>query len=133
MVALSIFFCALYLWATQYVSLLKSKGEILVFQKRSLVKKAPQAVEGQLLATKMATMTQEKTWDSHSRANSDIVPGARLAQATFLWENIGLEVPIKKKEPKRILDDIHGWVKPGTLTALIVSESRFDEAQLTLN
>ncbi|KAI5306517.1 GTPase-activating protein, partial [Ascosphaera pollenicola] len=36
----------------------------------------------------------------------------------FTWRNITLDIEIKG-EPRRLLDNISGWVKPGTLTALM--------------
>ena len=38
----------------------------------------------------------------------------------FHWEDVCYEVQIKGK-PRKILDSVDGWIKPGTLTALMVS------------
>lgn len=43
----------------------------------------------------------------------------KVNEATFLWENLSYEVPIKHGQ-KKILEGIEGWINPGTLTALIV-------------
>lgn len=40
--------------------------------------------------------------------------------AVFSWRDVVYDIKIKK-EPRRILDHVDGWVKPGTLTALMVS------------
>ena len=40
--------------------------------------------------------------------------------AIFHWEDVCYDIKIKKEE-RRILDHVDGWVKPGTLTALMVS------------
>jgi hypothetical protein len=40
----------------------------------------------------------------------------------FQWKNICYDIQIKKEE-RRILDRVDGWVKPGTLTALMVSST----------
>jgi len=37
----------------------------------------------------------------------------------FHWEDVVYDIKIKK-EPRRLLDHIDGWVEPGTLTALMV-------------
>lgn len=39
--------------------------------------------------------------------------------AIFHWEDVCYDIKIKG-EPRRILDHVDGWVKPGTLTALMV-------------
>jgi ATP-binding cassette subfamily G (WHITE) protein 2 (PDR) len=45
----------------------------------------------------------------------------------FHWENVNYEVQIKS-ETRTILDSVDGWIKPGTLTALMVrSQMSVDE------
>ena len=40
----------------------------------------------------------------------------------FNWSNISYEIPMKgAPAPRRLLDDVSGWVEPGTLTALMGS------------
>lgn len=39
----------------------------------------------------------------------------------FQWQNICYDVDVEG-ESRRILDDVFGWVKPGSLTALMVSQ-----------
>ncbi|KAH6838399.1 ABC-2 type transporter-domain-containing protein [Chaetomium sp. MPI-CAGE-AT-0009] len=38
---------------------------------------------------------------------------------TFSWRNVCLDVPLKGASTRRLLDNISGWVRPGTLTALM--------------
>jgi hypothetical protein len=40
--------------------------------------------------------------------------------SVFHWRNVCYDVKIKG-DTRRILDHVDGWVKPGTLTALMVS------------
>lgn len=40
--------------------------------------------------------------------------------AIFHWEDVCYDIKIKS-ETRQILDRVDGWVKPGTLTALMVS------------
>ncbi|KAJ5336355.1 uncharacterized protein N7506_004377 [Penicillium brevicompactum] len=45
--------------------------------------------------------------------------GAIQAQTdTFTWRDVSYDIEIKG-EPRRLLDNVSGWVKPGTLTALM--------------
>jgi hypothetical protein len=39
--------------------------------------------------------------------------------AIFHWKDVCYDIKIKN-EPRRILDHVDGWVKPGTCTALMV-------------
>lgn len=38
---------------------------------------------------------------------------------TFTWQNICYDIPVRNGNSRRILDDVSGWVQPGTLTALM--------------
>ena len=49
---------------------------------------------------------------------STILQNIQKQEAIFSWRNVCYEVQIKK-ETRRILDHVDGWVKPGTLTALM--------------
>lgn len=51
------------------------------------------------------------------RADAGII---QRQTAIFSWKDVVYDIKIKK-EPRRILDHVDGWVKPGTLTALMVS------------
>ena len=116
--AIMTLFCALYLFATEYISLQKSKGEILVFRKSRLLKakksddEEAQAVEGQYITS----MTKAF---SLSRLSSTTGLDEKLGKASFLWADLNYEVPIRKGK-KEILKGIDGWIRPGTLIALIV-------------
>ncbi|OWZ43068.1 ATP-binding cassette transporter [Cryptococcus neoformans var. grubii Br795] len=117
-----LFFTAIYMAATEFITAKKSKGEILVFPRG----KIPRALLAQ---------------STHSHGSSDDVEGGKFAggskmkkqitgadradagiiqrqTAIFSWKDVVYDIKIKK-EPRRILDHVDGWVKPGTLTALM--------------
>ncbi|TLS21522.1 uncharacterized protein PpBr36_10217 [Pyricularia pennisetigena] len=113
LIAFMIFFLFTYMVAAENVREKKSKGEVLVFrrgQKPAAIRDAKTDAEagapkvgGAVVA---ANMTEE---------------GAGFIQrqtSTFGWKDVCYEVQIKK-ETRRILDHVDGWVKPGTLTALM--------------
>jgi ATP-binding cassette, subfamily G (WHITE), member 2, PDR len=118
LIAFFFFFMFTYLFATEYISAQPSKGEILVFRRGAL----PHEME-------------KKDDDEESLGNEPI--GRRPASekvsekslgekevaiekqtAIFHWRNVCYEVKIKS-ETRKILDHVDGWVKPGTLTALM--------------
>lgn len=51
-------------------------------------------------------------------------PKSKLARSeakAFQWKNLSYDIVVDK-ENRRLLDDVFGWVKPGSLTALMVGE-----------
>lgn len=101
-----------YLAAAEFISAKKSKGEVLVFRRGHapavLTKNSPDDIE----AAGAAKVVAEK---QHAPATTDII---QKQTAVFHWEDVCYDIKIKKEE-RRILDHVDGWVKPGTLTALM--------------
>lgn len=113
-----VFFLFTYMVGAELVSEKKSKGEVLVYRRghKSLAvesgekrHKDPEAA----MANIGPTVTAE-------RSRGDSKEGAMLQAQTsvFQWHDVCYDVKIKK-ETRRILDHVDGWVKPGTLTALM--------------
>ena len=112
-----VFFLFTYLAATEYISEAKSKGEVLLFRRGHV----PQAVTdaSDVEATGGDTTVAEK----NGNGNTGSEPAAANIQrqtAIFQWQDVCYDIKIKG-EPRRILDNVDGWVKPGTCTALMVS------------
>ncbi|KAL2852094.1 ABC-2 type transporter-domain-containing protein [Aspergillus pseudoustus] len=107
MLAFMAFFLVTYLTATEYISENKSKGEVLLFRRGQ----APPAFsdeETRGLATAGGVV---------ELSNQDVANIQRQT-ATFHWKDVCYDVKIKN-ETRRILDQVDGWVKPGTCTALM--------------
>ncbi|KAL1652217.1 Multidrug resistance protein [Diplodia intermedia] len=100
---------ACYLAATEFISAKKSKGEVLLFRRGHIPATAKTAddVEG---APAGRVPVSEKT------DNADAI--IQRQTAIFHWEDMCYDIKIKS-EDRRILDHVDGWVKPGTLTALM--------------
>jgi len=112
LVAFIIFFMGTYLIASEYISGQKSKGEVLLFQRGELKrmekeKRNPDIEEG--LGAKATTIKTSEARDV------SMIP---KQTAIFQWEDMVYDIKIKG-ESRRILDHVDGWVKPGTLTALM--------------
>ncbi|KAI1833391.1 hypothetical protein DTO006G1_6434 [Penicillium roqueforti] len=98
-----------YLIATEFITEKKSKGEILVFRRghKALKKsKSEDDVEGGS-SRSIAVKTQ-----------SDGIAIIERQTAIFQWKDVCYDIKIGK-DHRRILDHVDGWVKPGTLTALM--------------
>jgi ATP-binding cassette, subfamily G (WHITE), member 2, PDR len=106
-----VFGCATYLTATEFISAKRSKGEVLLFRR------------GQVPQLSAPPDEEAKSLDqvrSQDLARQITVPATIQKQtAVFHWEGVNYDIKIKG-QPRRLLDDVDGWVKPGTLTALMV-------------
>lgn len=114
MITFCIAFCVGHLVAAELVASERSKGEVLVFTRKGMKKHTRQVED------------IETTTDN--RLSKEVVAGhgaygstANIEKATsvFHWQDICYDVKIKD-ETRRILNHVDGWVKPGTLTALMV-------------
>ncbi|KAL8651741.1 MAG: hypothetical protein Q9226_004578 [Calogaya cf. arnoldii] len=113
MIVLMIFGCFVYLVATEYISAKKSKGEVLFFRRGRVPDLRPK-------------LDQEANGDR--RVNQKTLAGEKIVldapasiqkQTKVLhWESVNYDIK-NKGGPRRLLDDVDGWVIPGTLTALM--------------
>lgn len=101
-----------YLIGTEYITAKKSKGEVLVFRR------------GHKLAVPKNRSEDDPEAADPGRSvpvqndHSDEIAIIERQTAIFQWEDVCYDITIKG-EPRRILDHVDGWVKPGTLTALM--------------
>lgn len=117
LIGFMVFFLGTYMLAAEFVSEKKSKGEVLVFR----------------LGHKPAFMRDQKDDAEDGKTVGGPVTAARISDGSdsdkeaafiqkqtsvFHWKDVCYEVKIKN-ETRRILDHVDGWVKPGTLTALM--------------
>ena len=113
MFAFMIFFMATYLIGTEYISESKSKGEVLLFRRGQTPKKTGGSDDD----IEMTSMTPTDKKDGSS-TDGDASAGIQRQTAVFHWQDVCYDINIKKEE-RRILDHVDGWVKPGTCTALM--------------
>ena len=114
--AFLLFFWALYLSFTEYNSDGTSTAEFLVFRRGHVPKHLQAAigdseVEDPKKAEEVRTNTSEET-------KGEEVGALPPQKDIFTWRDVTLDIKIKG-EPRRLLDGVSGWVKPGTLTALM--------------
>lgn len=101
-----------YLAASEFISGQKSKGEVLLFQRAELKKIEKKKKNPDVEAGLGQKVTRNVTGQ---QADVSMIP---KQTAIFQWEDMVYDIKIKG-EPRRILDHVDGWVKPGTLTALM--------------
>ncbi|PQE32933.1 abc transporter cdr4 protein [Rutstroemia sp. NJR-2017a WRK4] len=105
-----VFLCICYLVATEYISARRSKGEILIFQKHHLPKHGARNDEEAQILYK-PTQAEEVHIPEGSKEKQ---LGSPSHAASFIWEHMFYKI-----NSKIILEDIEGWVKPGSLVALM--------------
>jgi ATP-binding cassette subfamily G (WHITE) protein 2 (PDR) len=109
------FFLATYMGFAEIVSAKKSKGEVLVFHrnyKRQRQHDSEDVESSEKVAGRMA-VTEKPGLPGGQNAN------IQKSTSVFHWNKVCYDIKIKG-EPRRILDNVAGWVKPGTMTALMV-------------
>lgn len=117
-IAFMLFFMFTYLTAAEYISSKKSKGEVLVFRRghkpAALTKSTPDDME--------AATGRPALLEKEGNGNHDPSKAIQKQTSIFHWQDVCYDIKIKS-ETRRILDHVDGWVKPGTLTALMVSKA----------
>ncbi|KAM0432459.1 hypothetical protein ACHAQK_009684 [Fusarium lateritium] len=107
--AFTIFFTCTYMFLAETVSAKKSKGEVLVFRRGH--KLANQKNDAESSPTGRKTVIEKEGYGEGHPSNFK-------STSVFHWNNVCYDVKIKS-ENRRILDNVAGWVKPGTMTALM--------------
>lgn len=113
-IAFTLLFMFAYLYATENIAAKSSKGEILTFQRGHLSMPKKTDIES-LSSSREARTAQQKSIP----LPHEISYAIQNHTAVFQWKDICFDIKMKK-ETRRILDHVDGWVKPGTLTALMV-------------
>ncbi|QSZ33671.1 hypothetical protein DSL72_005242 [Monilinia vaccinii-corymbosi] len=117
--AFMLFFLALYLLSTELNASTGSKAEVLVFRRGH--------VPEDLLAAERAAKNDEEAHvgtgggakiSNPDQKEDDNVQALAPQTDIFTWQNVCYDIKIKD-EPRRLLDNVSGFVKPGTLTALM--------------
>ncbi|KAK1150127.1 hypothetical protein N8T08_000026 [Aspergillus melleus] len=106
-----IFFTALYLVATEINSATSSKAEFLVFR-RGHVPAYMRNVDKDQTDNASAVVSHP---EKGGQEEEDAIP---KQHSVFTWRNVCYDIPVKGGQ-RRLLDNVSGWVKPGTLTALM--------------
>lgn len=107
-IAILLFCMGVHLFAAEFVATAKSKGEVLVFKRGAMKQKKASDIES----------GESRAGDNGS--DTEAVADMEKQTSVFHWKDVCYTIKVKGEE-RRILDHVDGWVKPGTLTALMVS------------
>lgn len=112
------FFTFTYLFATEYISAQPSKGEILVFRRGAVPHETRENKEDEESLSSGAIRVRPSSEKAQEKPVGEKVAALQNQTAIFHWRDVCYDININK-ETRRILDHVDGWVKPGTLTALM--------------
>lgn len=116
--------CALHLLAAEYIPAQRSKGDILRFRRTNSRRKKPGDPEAHELIGLAQDIDKKGSFEQEQNANSQSSAQVIMKQSmVFHWHNLSYDIKSGSNGTKRILHNIDGWVKPGTLTALMVSKA----------
>ncbi|KAJ5511411.1 CDR ABC transporter [Penicillium expansum] len=105
-------FFGLYVFCSELIRAEPSKGEVLVFPRGKMpafAKNVRTDDPEEIIASEKGAVASEP---------QDTTAAIVRQTSIFHWENVSYEIKIKGTQ-RRILDSVDGWVKPGTLTALM--------------
>ncbi|KAK7442419.1 hypothetical protein CaCOL14_001239 [Colletotrichum acutatum] len=119
LIAFIVFFMCVYLLVAEYITADRSKGEVLIFRRGhsapALSKNSSDEETGQ-----PERVYQHEKSDGHAAQSGVKQSAIHKSQSVFHWKDVCYDISIKGNN-RRILDKASGWVKPGTLTALMGS------------
>ncbi|CAG8417526.1 unnamed protein product [Penicillium salamii] len=110
-IGFTVLFALIHIWLSDVVTAERSRGEMLVFQRKtlSLKMKRQNADEEH---TPSAPTGNPVSDESSSQTEVD------RPKSVFHWENVCYDIEVAG-QTRRILDHVDGWIQPGTLTALM--------------
>ncbi|KAL6943216.1 ATP-binding cassette multidrug transporter pdr5 [Hanseniaspora osmophila] len=125
LVAYLVFFFGVYMFFSEFSTSAVQKGEVLVYP-QSALKKAKNSKGSSTMdlengpsdnsSSEKGMLKEEQEED----VDSDNSMALKSADATLHWRDLCYDVPIKK-ETRRILNNVDGWVAKSSITALMGS------------
>jgi ABC-type lipoprotein export system ATPase subunit len=103
-----------YLGVTEINSQPTSKGEILLFRRGHV----PQYIVEGLRHSDQASPDANVAITERHEIQDEHIQAITPQKSIFAWRDVSYDIPVKDGT-RRLLDQVSGWIKPGTLTALM--------------
>lgn len=116
---MTVFLYLLQLWMSEVVASERSNGEVLVFRRGKMQHAHGKALQTDEETGRTSAVIAEKDVGATNDGATKLETMVHAQASIFYWEDVCYEVKIKD-QPRVILDHVDGWIKPGTLTALMV-------------
>jgi ATP-binding cassette subfamily G (WHITE) protein 2 (PDR) len=105
--------CAAHLIVSELVAAARSKGEVLVFKRGALRKHQ----KGAVVSAEEHQFPPSRR-SAHAKENDSVETDVAKQTSVLHWQDVSYTVKTGGGE-RLILDNVDGWVKPGTLTAIM--------------
>jgi ATP-binding cassette subfamily G (WHITE) protein 2 (PDR) len=112
--ALLTLYASIYLLSSEFITMLPPRSDVLLFQRRHMPS-APSPLDEE--SSTVASFNIRTVKPEHTASKPELNPPRTAAHIS--WADLTYDIKVGK-ENKRILNQVHGWVKPGKLTALMV-------------
>ncbi|ONH72210.1 Multidrug resistance protein CDR1 [Pichia kudriavzevii] len=115
-----VFFLGVYIGLVEINKGAMQKGEIILFQQSKLrkLRKQGSKLSGSNDIEAATSIEKRESTSEDSVSGEADVSDLDVGTDIFHWRDVCYEIQIKS-ETRRILNHVDGWVKPGTLTALM--------------
>jgi ATP-binding cassette subfamily G (WHITE) protein 2 (PDR) len=113
--AFTIVLLIVHLVTTELVASARSKGEVLVFRRSKMHSRKAKQLRIDEETGGTPAVLAGKTF-----SDENLAVKVQQHDSIFHWEDVCYDVKIKGQS-RKILDSVDGWIKPGSLTALMVS------------
>lgn len=130
LLAMFVILGAVHLIATETIPAQRSRGEILIHRRKTNGRKrrikdeeASPAETGSKVAPSLNYDGEKSHVGSQGKANINTTQSETFTSvdaAVFHWSSLTYTIQIGKQN-RQILHDVEGWVRPGSLTALMAS------------
>ncbi|KAL9111781.1 MAG: hypothetical protein Q9227_003840 [Pyrenula ochraceoflavens] len=114
MFGFTLFGLGAYLIATELISSKKSKGEVLLYPRT----RVPKIQSSKDLEASPLDRPERSDLEKTETHQSYVPTTLQKQTAIFHWDGVCYDIKVKGGE-RRLLNEVDGWVKPGTLTALM--------------
>lgn len=105
--------------AAGFVSAQRPKGDVLRFRRSSRRRKAHERELEEMHLPVTPTHIRHSTEPERVTYSHDLALRIESQKSILTWSGLTYDIKVAGKV-RRLLDEVDGWVKPGTLTALMV-------------
>jgi ABC-type multidrug transport system ATPase subunit/ABC-type multidrug transport system permease subunit len=119
LIAFALFFVVTCALATELNPLPPSKGEFLVFREGHEPQSVKEALANGETVADLERGKEQQVILAKTKTNVSDFHGLLKSKDVFTWEHINYDIVIPGGSQRRLLSDVTGYVKPGTLTALM--------------
>lgn len=121
-IAFWLFFLLINVVATEFIAPVAEGGDVVLFRHghvpKSVEKAAAKGKSPDLENQDVAVPEGEARYEEDAKDNDSTMGAIAKSTDIFTWRNLKYDINIKG-EKRRLLADVQGYVKPGTLTALM--------------